>query len=153
MRRSMTILKVALVVVMLGVLACATADAQVKKPQRGFWYKGFEPIENPNSEHRPDPNYYWVSPAGDDTNPGTKEKPWKTLTYAKDFIEGGDIVNILPGLYYFDCKFGPAGPYEDKRTIWRAVDQTFKTGRVVITTGPGMVSPGWQNGFSVPPRP
>jgi len=150
MRKNTAVLKAASVVVMLGVAACATANAQLRaaaeKPKRGFWYKGFQPIENPFQKPG---TQYWVSPDGDDNNDGTKDKPWKTLSHARESIKGGDIVNILPGLYYFDGNFGPAGPSEDKKTLWRAVDQTFKTGRVVITRDEEMVPPSWSNADNV----
>jgi len=37
---------------------------------------------------------YYVSPDGDDANPGTKEKPFKTIQHAVDVVEPGDVVQL-----------------------------------------------------------
>jgi hypothetical protein len=42
---------------------------------------------------------YFVSPTGSDLNPGTLDKPWKTLQKAGDTAVPGDIIKILPGIY------------------------------------------------------
>ncbi|MBW8863875.1 MAG: carbohydrate-binding protein, partial [Verrucomicrobia bacterium] len=49
---------------------------------------------------------YYVSPAGDDTNPGTKSKPFKTLAHARDMVRvvnqgmtGDIVVNLRGGEY------------------------------------------------------
>jgi hypothetical protein len=41
----------------------------------------------------------WVTPNGDDANPGTKAKPWKTLQRAADVAVPGTTVNIRGGAY------------------------------------------------------
>lgn len=46
---------------------------------------------------------YHVSPDGDDDNPGTLEKPWKTITHALHFnspVGAGDTVFLRGGDYY-----------------------------------------------------
>ncbi len=45
---------------------------------------------------------FYVSQKGSDDNPGTKEKPWKTIDYAvgKDSaVEAGDTILVQPGTY------------------------------------------------------
>lgn len=42
---------------------------------------------------------YFVSPQGNDTNPGTFSKPWKTLLKATNTVIAGDTVKLLPGTY------------------------------------------------------
>lgn len=42
---------------------------------------------------------YYVSPAGDDANPGTKEKPFRTLGHAAKQAQPGDGVLALSGTY------------------------------------------------------
>ena len=41
----------------------------------------------------------YVSTAGDDANPGTKAKPWKTLQHAAEMAKPGTTVNIRGGDY------------------------------------------------------
>jgi len=114
--------------------------------QEGFWYAGFQPVENP---FQAPGEQYWVSPDGSDTDPGTQDQPWRTLTHARDSIQGGDVVNIEPGLYYFDGRFGPGGPNEDRKTVWRAADQSFQSGRVVITANEEFAPPRWSHADNV----
>ena len=44
---------------------------------------------------------YFVSPAGDDTNSGTLQQPWRTIQFAVDHpdLAPGDTVALMPGLY------------------------------------------------------
>jgi len=48
------------------------------------------------------PSHY-VSPNGDDTNPGTEDKPWRTLEKACASLRPGTVVYLMAGTYY-----GPA---------------------------------------------
>jgi hypothetical protein len=43
---------------------------------------------------------YYVSPLGDDLNPGTYEFPWRTITKAANTVIPGDRVYIREGIYY-----------------------------------------------------
>jgi hypothetical protein len=45
------------------------------------------------------PRTLYVAPHGRDTNPGTAEKPWRTLQYAVDRALPGDTILLQPGLY------------------------------------------------------
>jgi len=128
-----------LIVIGAHAISCAqTSDA--KAATRGFWYAGFQQPEHPFHKLG---KQYWVATSGDDASQGTEDKPWKTLTHATKSIQGGDVVNISPGFYLFDCRFGPAGPNEDKKTIYRAVDPSFRGGRVVISADETFTSPNW----------
>ncbi len=42
---------------------------------------------------------YYISPAGDDANPGTFERPWATLHKAAAALEAGDTVYVREGTY------------------------------------------------------
>jgi hypothetical protein len=42
---------------------------------------------------------YFVSPAGDDGNPGTEAEPWLTIQHAADVAAAGDTVMIMEGTY------------------------------------------------------
>jgi uncharacterized protein YfiM (DUF2279 family) len=46
-----------------------------------------------------DPIYYYVSPAGNDSNPGTESLPWKTLAKAATTATAGVTVFIKQGTY------------------------------------------------------
>jgi parallel beta-helix repeat protein len=43
---------------------------------------------------------YYVSPDGDDSNPGTQSEPWKTIGKAASTLVAGDTVYIRTGTYY-----------------------------------------------------
>ena len=45
------------------------------------------------------PGSYYVSTAGDDTNPGTLASPWKHIQYALDRVGAGSTVYVLGGVY------------------------------------------------------
>jgi len=81
----------------------------LRADSRGFWYGGFDP------EAKKSGTQYWVGPSGDDAGPGTHAQPWRTLDHARQNTKGGDTVNLLPGLYFFDGRFGPAGPSEQAK--------------------------------------
>lgn len=42
---------------------------------------------------------YHLSPGGDDTAPGTRVRPWRTITRANTAVQPGDTVIFLPGSY------------------------------------------------------
>jgi parallel beta-helix repeat protein len=42
---------------------------------------------------------YYVSPAGNDGNPGTQQSPWLTLQHASDSVVAGDAVDVEAGTY------------------------------------------------------
>jgi hypothetical protein len=46
------------------------------------------------------PGVYYVSPAGNDTQPGTLTQPWKTIQKAADTLVAGESVFIRSGTYY-----------------------------------------------------
>lgn len=46
-----------------------------------------------------DEDFFYVSPAGSDTNPGTKEKPWKTMKKAAQSVIPGGTVIFEDGIY------------------------------------------------------
>ncbi|MDH5384923.1 MAG: DUF1565 domain-containing protein [Candidatus Aminicenantes bacterium] len=42
---------------------------------------------------------YYVSPSGDDSNPGTIQSPWRTIQHAADSVNPGDTVQVKAGFY------------------------------------------------------
>lgn len=45
---------------------------------------------------------YYVATTGNDSNPGTKEKPWQTVAYAASKLVAGDTAFIMNGTYNSD---------------------------------------------------
>lgn len=41
----------------------------------------------------------YISPGGDDKSPGTREKPWATLSHAADQAFAGSTVLLMDGIY------------------------------------------------------
>ncbi|PKO13504.1 MAG: hypothetical protein CVU39_18445, partial [Chloroflexi bacterium HGW-Chloroflexi-10] len=54
-------------------------------------------IKSPESASGVD---YFVAQTGNDSNPGTFSKPWRTIQKAANTLVAGDTVKILPGTYY-----------------------------------------------------
>jgi len=65
----------------------------------------------------PEGNTYYVSPNGDDSNPGTYERPWRTPGYASKQLQPGDTLIILGGRYvlseYWEDMITPPSGRED----------------------------------------
>jgi len=77
----------------------------------------------------------FVSPDGDDSNPGTKEAPWRTLTYACHHLQPGDYLAIEPGTYTDDLvDIGVSGTQDAPIIISAAPDADPET---VILDSPG----------------
>jgi hypothetical protein len=47
----------------------------------------------------PDSSERFLSPTGDDTNPGTSESPWRTFRFALPKLEPGQTLHLLNGTY------------------------------------------------------
>ncbi|MEI2580507.1 right-handed parallel beta-helix repeat-containing protein [Scytonema sp. PRP1] len=63
---------------------------------------------------------YYVSPDGSDTNPGTSDKPWKSINYAvgeKSAIKPGDTILVQPGTYTELVTLGKSGNSEGNITL------------------------------------
>ena len=57
--------------------------------------------------HAPMPHVLWISPRGDDSNPGTYERPWATLQHAAEELGPGDRVELRRGTYRIDTPIVP----------------------------------------------
>jgi len=58
--------------------------------------------DTPTPDTKSGEKTYYVSPDGNDDNPGTSEQPWKTVNYAvqKDSaVKAGDTILVQPGTY------------------------------------------------------
>ena len=72
---------------------------------------------------------YFVSPAGSDAAAGTREAPFGTIARAMAGMSPGDIVTLLPGVYFEFVRFSGAGDAARPLTL-RA-----EKPRTVIVTG------------------
>lgn len=54
-------------------------------------------------------NLYYVSPSGNDHNPGTFSQPFQTLDKAASKVEPGDMVYLRGGIYYEAVRFTTSG--------------------------------------------
>jgi hypothetical protein len=76
---------------------------------------------------------YYVSPSGDDGNPGTASEPWLTLGHAASVVVAGDTVHVEPGTYLLSSQLtlGASGVHESPITF---VSTTPHEARVALTT-------------------
>jgi len=83
-----------------------------------------------------DINTIFVSPNGDDTNPGTIAEPVQTLERGKNLANAGDLVYVLPGTYFFDNTLANGTPYNtfpEKVNLWKnGVTYYFAAGAKVV---------------------
>jgi len=72
----------------------------------------------PEYEIRQASGDYFVSPEGSDENPGTEDKPWKTLQKAVDAAEPGKTVIVKQGYYDEYVKIKKQGINKDNPTVF-----------------------------------
>lgn len=86
---------------------------------------------------------YYVAPTGNDTNPGTEARPWKTIQKAADTMTAGDTVYIKAGTYHeriLPQHSGQPNHY---------IEYTSYPGNVVIIDGTGIALPEWGGLFDI----
>ena len=93
---------------------------------------------------------YYVSPSGNDSNDGSKAKPFATITCAAKKVEAGDTVKILPGLYREEIKFSKKGTAKAPITFqgMRGKDDKYLT----IIEAPGVSPAKWQHAPEIAPK-
>lgn len=64
---------------------------------------------------------YFVATDGKDTNPGTAERPFATFAKALSVMQGGDSMNIFPGVYHQAIEAALIRTSPTKQTAIRAV--------------------------------
>ena len=62
-----------------------------------FFFVSVHPAQS-EDEYR-DRDDHYVATNGDDANPGTQSSPWKTIQFAIDHVEPGDIIYVRGGIY------------------------------------------------------
>ncbi len=63
---------------------------------------------------------HFVSPSGDDGNPGTHEAPFQTINRAAQVAQPGDTITVQSGVYREWVRPARGGSSEDTRIIYRA---------------------------------
>jgi hypothetical protein len=63
----------------------------------------------PTSTTSPGKTIYYVSTSGNDSNPGTYEQPWRTISKAARTLKPGDTVYIREGIYSESVHFETSG--------------------------------------------
>ncbi len=63
---------------------------------------------------------FYVSDQGDDNNPGSKARPWKTIQKAADTIAPGDVAVIGTGVYPENVKISRSGTSDAARLRFRS---------------------------------
>lgn len=93
---------------------------------------------------------YYVSPSGNDSNDGSKAKPFATITCAASKVKAGDTVKILPGLYREEIKFSKKGTANAPITFQgtRGKDDKYLT----IIEAPGVSPAKWQHAPEIAPK-
>ncbi len=77
--------------------------------------KGFQSLKVEALEDRSVPATFFVSPTGSNANPGSKDQPFQTISFALGVTEanpGADQINIFPGVYSESMPNQPANPTE-----------------------------------------
>jgi len=82
---------------------------------------------------------HWVSqPTGSDSNPGTKEQPFQTISRATQAVQPGDSVIVRAGTYRESIRPTRGGTDAAKRITYAAY-----TGEQVIISGADIANDGW----------
>ena len=63
---------------------------------------------------------FYVSTTGDDSNPGTQTKPWRTIQHAVDTVRAGGTVNVRGGVYEELVSIKASGNATDGYITFRA---------------------------------
>jgi len=71
---------------------------------------------------------FYVSPEGSDRNPGTEEKPWKTIQKAANSVGPGSTVHIMAGTYYERVTINVSGVSAQEPVVFR----NYQGDKVVI---------------------
>ncbi|MFC2097850.1 sialate O-acetylesterase [Bacteroidota bacterium] len=82
---------------------------------------------------------YHVSTIGLDTNPGSKSKPFKTISAAAQIAQPGDVITVHEGIYRERVNPPRGGTSEDNRIVYQAAE-----GEKVIIKGSETVK-GWEH--------
>jgi hypothetical protein len=74
----------------------------------------------------------FVSPIGDDDNPGTQVLPWKTIQRAADLLAAGDTAHIAEGVYNEKIEINVSGNEKDGFVTFKAEGKSVVSGRGIV---------------------
>ncbi len=80
---------------------------------------------------------FYVAPDGADTNPGTIEEPFETISHAADTMKAGDHCYIREGIYYETLRPGASGTSQSPITF-----EAYQNETVVISAAQKLT--GWE---------
>ena len=81
---------------------------------------------------------YHVATTGADDNPGSKSKPFKTISAAAQIAQAGDVITVHEGIYRERVNPPRGGTSDDKRIVYQAAP-----GEKVVIKGSEIVK-GWE---------
>ena len=81
---------------------------------------------------------YHVSTTGDDTNPGTRETPFRTIQHAANLARPGDVITVHEGVYRERIDPPRGGLSDDQRIVFEA-----STDAKVVIKGSEIIT-GWE---------
>jgi parallel beta-helix repeat protein len=88
-------------------------------------------------------NIYYVATHGNDSNPGTAERPWRTIQKAADTLRAGDTVYIKGGTYRERVEARNSG-YADNYIVYAS-----SPGETAVMDGAEVILPEWAGLFEV----
>jgi hypothetical protein len=81
---------------------------------------------------------YYVSPTGNDANPGTLTQPWRSIGKANQTLQAGDTALLRAGTYSDQIRPARSGTSDVARIVYQA----YGDGDVILTNAPGTMDPG-----------
>ena len=96
-----------------GLLLTPIAAHAVTSPATGSQDSALSVLNVLTKTTSPGSHAYYISPTGDDNNPGTKDAPFKTLMRAQAAASAGDVVYIRGGVYNQFTIPETNNPFED----------------------------------------
>jgi parallel beta-helix repeat protein len=113
---SLNLLFVSLALILFSIIPESSAYSPAAKPF------GFAAIHNfssdyPRSISDADSITYYVATNGNNSNPGTIGSPWRTIQYAVDHLNPGDILYVRGGIYLEDVTISRSGTVDLPITI------------------------------------
>jgi parallel beta helix pectate lyase-like protein len=86
---------------------------------------------------------YYISPNGNDSNPGTMAQPWKTVAKAVTIVTGGDNVYLRQGTYNTAVAIANIG------TVGNRITFAAYPGEDATIDGSGLTLPEWSGLFDL----